>query len=109
MITCKGRNRNEDTIGAIRNILAQQYKLKVVQVDDKMIYNCLLKIVRKYADVSEVNRLLDELFELSNTITIIDAIVSLIVVIANIIVFDDNEDEIIHLEENEAVLNWVEN
>lgn len=107
ILTCKGHNKNKDTIEAIRNILSQQFGLEVKYVYDSIIYRWLIKIVKNYANYRNIDNFLDGLFEKKNEITVIEAIKDLISILASIDVIDKDGQELIHLEKNEKILDWV--
>lgn len=108
ILTCKGYNKNKDSIQAIRNILSQQFGLETKFVYDSIIYRWLIKIVKHYANYRNIDNFLEGLFEKKNEITVIEAIKDLISILASIDVIDKDGQELIRLEKNEEILNWVE-
>jgi hypothetical protein len=108
ILTCKGLNKNKDTIEAIRNILAQQFGLETKFVYDSVIYRWLVKYVKKFCDYKHIDNFLENLFERKNEITVINAIKDLISILSSIDVIDKNGKELIHLEKNNNIMNYKE-
>lgn len=108
ILTCKGYNKNEDSIEAIRNILSQQFGLRTKYIYDSIIYRWLIKIVKNYSDYNYIiDDFLYGLFDKKSEITVIEAIKDLISILANIMVINKDGQELIRLEKNEEILNWV--
>lgn len=107
ILTCKGHNKNKDTIEGIRKILSQQFNLETKYIHDNVIYRWLIKIVKQYANCRDIDNFINGLFEIKTEITVVEAINNLISILSSIDVFDKNGQELIYLEKNDEILNWV--
>lgn len=109
ILSCKGHGKDKRTIQLIiQNILAQQCNLRIKDVNSTFIYRWLIKIVRQYTNPMNINNFIDDLFYKKTTITIDDAIKSLISILASIDVLDECGNELIHLKPNKKILDWIE-
>lgn len=108
ILTCKGHNKNDNNIMAIRYILAQQFGMETKYLYSEIIYQHLLKLVKKYANYRNIDDFLFNLFHNRIEINILDAINDLISILSSIEVFDDSGFELIHLEKNQEILDWKE-
>lgn len=105
VLACKGWSNQDDTTETIRNILAQQFGLKVAYIDHERIYKCLYKLA-KTLDNKSLEKVIYNLFECYE-INVDDVIDSLIGIIASVQV-KDGDKELLKLEYDEEIMNWVE-
>ena len=118
ILICKGHYGSEykeskintdDRIELIKNIIAQYCGLQLKYIDYNVIYRWLLKLVQKYSVKYEIDNFLENMFKWNRTITIEDAINSLISILSGILVLDKNNNELIKLVKDDNILNWREN
>lgn len=105
ILACKGWNRVYSTRNTIERILSQYLGVDRKYIDQGHVYYFLVEIVKE-VQPKELQRLYDNLFHYSDSISMNTMINRLIGILGNLQVIE-NDIELIELEYNEEIMNGI--